>query len=124
MKAELKRWVILIAIVLVILIIMIGVNYLIIHTTKKSKIITIKKITPFYSINRKRISSAIRPSYVIQDENGDYYMYKYSGITQWIGGYKTLDYQKIAALKSGDRVEVIYYGFGMITHSLLDVNRI
>ena len=133
-----KTWLIFAVILVAFLFITFLGNSVIIYFTKKNKVVTIKKIQPTYQVNirRKSIPTSIRPSYTIQDEDGNYYFYKYGGSNQFIANnlsaaikdqdkrihdvIKTADYAKIAALKPGDRVEITYYG--IITRSVLDVN--
>ena len=134
-----KTWLIFAMILVAFIFITFLGNSVIIYLTKKSEVVTIKKIQPTYQVNihRRSIPTSIRPSYTIQDEDGNYYFYKYGGSNQLIANNlsnvikdqdkrihdvtKTVDHAKIAALKPGDRVQITYYG--IITRSVLDVNR-
>ncbi len=94
-------------------------NNILFYFTKKSKMITVKEVIPTHRIQmgRRSITIAIRPSYVIGDNEGNRYIYKYR--SQLVGIQK-MDPSKIAALKPGDRIQITYYG--LITPSIVEVN--
>lgn len=95
-------------------------NNILVYFTKKSKMITIKEVIPLHRINigRRSIPIAIRPSYVIRDDEDNRYLYKYRSR---LVGIQTADPAKIAALKPGDRIQLTYYG--LITPSVIDIDQ-
>lgn len=95
--------------------------YIIYIFTKKSKIITIKNITPYQYYSRKGIKFSLTNKYTIYDENNVNYHLEYLYLPTIIGIQK-INPSIISSLKNNDKVRITYYGF--LDNYILNIEKI
>lgn len=95
--------------------------YIIYIFTKKSKIITIKNITPYQYNSRKAKKISLTNQYTIYDENNVNYHIEYLYLPTIIGIQK-INPSIISSLKNNDKVRVTYYGF--LDNDILNIEKI
>lgn len=95
--------------------------YIIYIFTKKSKIITIKNITPYQYNSKKAKIFSLTNQYTIYDENNVSYHLEYLYLPTLIGIQK-INPLIISSLKNNDKVRITYYGF--LDNDILNIEKI